>query len=51
MFKHIQGNERAMTLKNLCATRWGDRLNAFHAQVATYQEVLTFLEIVKDEEE
>lgn len=50
MFKHIQGNERAMTLKNLCATRWGDRLNAFHAQVATYQEVLTFLEILKDED-
>jgi hypothetical protein len=48
LFKHIQGNVHATTLKNLCATRWGDRLTSFKAIVETYKEVLLFLDVIKE---
>jgi hypothetical protein len=48
-FKHLQGDEKKRTLKNFCATRWSSRYLALKSFVNLYKYLLTFLDIVNDD--
>ena len=45
LFKHVQGDQRAITLKHLCETRWGDKKFAYDAHVEVYSQILLFLNV------
>ena len=49
LFEHLQNEEKKRTLKNFCATRWSSRYLALKAFVKLYKYLLTFLEIVDDD--
>ena len=50
LFKHIQEERHATTLKHLSDTRWASRFNSFFAIKETYSSILLFLEIIDDNE-
>ena len=49
LFEHLQGDEKKRTLQNFCATRWSSRYLALKSFVSLYKYLLTFLEIVDDD--
>ena len=49
LFEHLQGDEKKATLHNFCATRWSSRYLALKSFVKLYKYLLTFLEIVDDD--
>jgi hypothetical protein len=49
LFEHLQGDEKKATLHNFCATRWSSRYLALTSFVKLYKYLLTFLEIVDDD--
>jgi hypothetical protein len=49
LFEHLQSEEKKRTLKSFCATRWSSRYLALRAFVKLYKYLLTFLEIVDDD--
>jgi hypothetical protein len=49
LFEHLQGDEKKRTLQNFCTTRWSSRYLALKSFVNLYKYLLTFLEIVDDD--
>jgi hypothetical protein len=49
LFEQLQGDEKKRTLQNFCATRWSSRYLALKAFVQLFKYLITFLEIVDDD--
>ena len=50
LFEFLQGDKKTVTLKVLSETRWACRVRAFSAMVETYSSVVTFLQVVDDDD-